>query len=107
MDDLKYLPSIKSSDQSSAPTTLADVPIQSDVPPSSNSSMPPVSLPSTDQHLLTAQTIPPFSLGSLSGPSNTTPTVTSPSYISSPQTLDPEVSPQPPHAELEPSPIVL
>ena len=83
------------------------MPIQSDIPSSRNSSTPPVSPPSADQHLPTAQTIPPCSPGSLSGPSTTTPTVPPPSSKSPPQALDPEVSPQPPHAELEPSPIVL
>ena len=107
LDDLKYLLSSISSDQSSAPSTLIDEPIQSDIPSSSNSSTPPVSPPSAYQHLPTAQTIPPCSPGSLSGPSTTTLTVTPPSLTSPPQALDPEVSPQPPHAELEPSPIVL
>ena len=69
--------------------------------------MPTVSPPSADQHLPTAQTIPPCSPGSLFGPSTATPTVTPPSSTSPPQALDLEVSPQPHHAELEPSPIVV
>ena len=107
LDDLKYLPSSNLFRSIICPPTLVDVPIQSDIPSSSNSSTPPVSPQSADQHLLTAQTIPPCSPGSLSGPPTTTPTVTPPSSTSPPQALDPEVSPQPPNAELEPSPIVL
>ena len=106
--DLKYLPVSNPSDHSFTLTILADVPIQPNVPLSSD--LPEAFVPpsSVDQHLPTAQPIPPCSPGSSSEPSTTTtPTITSSPSISPPQILGPQASAQPPPAELEPPSINL
>ena len=94
LDDLKYLPTSDSSDQSSStPTTSINLP----------SSPPKVSTPppSVEQHL---PTTPQCSPGSSSGPPTTTPVVASPPLVLPSQSPYSEASPQLPHAESESPP---
>ena len=63
LDDLKYLPTSDTSDQSSpTPTTSTDVPIHPNASPPNN--LPEAStFPSIDEHLPTASPVPPCSPG--------------------------------------------